>query len=532
MKKKSIILLAFALLAMMTQCKKENEQIIPDNTGNTVAITLSISNGNSKVDVNPSTGTVNFESGDIIYVGSGGKYVGMLTHNGAGHFVGNITNPTEGQPLYFYFLGNVTPQETLGPGSTEECSVVISDQTQHLPVISCAPSNEEYAPATTSYTAKLKNKCALVKFNVTTFSTSPVYVTGMYNKVTVDFTNNTLAYSQDGDGTLMLPAGPGQGVEKWAIVLPQPALAEGEEGSVRSAFYTGVRPSISEVLVNAYWPEGITLDVTTAPVGALKSLFTINNLGTQVLFSQGNLQYMGSAATPYWQFAEHQYDYMGSNSGQNSNSQTVDRDMFGWGTSGYNHGAICYQPWSTSMNYSDYYAYGQYTYNLYDQTGQADWGYNAIVNGGNTENSGWRTLTKDEWKFVFSTRADAASKYGYGNVNGVNGMILLPDAWTLPEGLSFTAGNSSNWANVYNLDQWTQMETAGAVFLPAAGYRYGDNFYDVGSGNYWSASYDSNQRAYLVEFGINSNTNNSVIETETGGSRTSGRFVRLVRDVQ
>jgi len=40
--------------------------------------------------------------------------------------------------------------------------------------------------------------------------------------------------------------------------------------------------------------------------------------------------------------------------------------------------------------------FGNDTYNLNDQTGQADWGYNAISNGGNTTDT-WRTLTSDEW---------------------------------------------------------------------------------------------------------------------------------------
>ena len=138
MKKINIILMTFALFVTMSQCKKNEDQ--PTSNDEVVTITLDVSKNNgSKVVVNPATGTVDFESGDKIYVGSDGKYVGFLTHNGT-NFVGNITNPTEGQPVQFYFLGNVTPQETLAAGITEECSVIISDQTEHLPVISCAAS--------------------------------------------------------------------------------------------------------------------------------------------------------------------------------------------------------------------------------------------------------------------------------------------------------------------------------------------------------------------------------------------------------
>ena len=153
MKKISLILAVFALAMTMSQCKKNEEPTTSNDK--VVTITLDVKNNDSsKVIVNTATGTVDFETGDKIYVGSGGKYVGFLTHNGT-NFSGNITNPTENQPLQFYFLGNVTPQETLSAGTTEECSVIISDQTEHLPVISCAASNENFVSGVTAYSAHL-----------------------------------------------------------------------------------------------------------------------------------------------------------------------------------------------------------------------------------------------------------------------------------------------------------------------------------------------------------------------------------------
>ena len=263
MKRISTIIMALVVVMTMAQCKKNNPTT-PDNQNNVVTITLDVKNNNgSRVDVNTTTGTVDFETGDKVFVGSGGKYVGFLTHNGT-NFVGNITNPTENQPLQFYFLGNVMPTETLSAGTTEECSVIISDQTEHLPVISCAASNENYISGLTSYTGHLLNKCALVKFNVTTPSNSPICITGMKNKVTVDFTQNTMTPSMDGEGVIMLPAGSGENVEKWAILLPQEALEEGEEGTTYSeeGIYTGVRPEIPTITENGYWVNGIDLIVS------------------------------------------------------------------------------------------------------------------------------------------------------------------------------------------------------------------------------------------------------------------------------
>ena len=210
----------------------------------------------------------------------------------------------------------------------------------------------------------------------------------------------------------------------------------------------------------------------TKPVnGVLCGDFSVNDT-TKVHFSQGNLQYVGT-----WQFAENQWDYFGNSQSDNH------RDLFGWGTGN--------APYLVSTDY-----------NLYSTF--VDWGTNAITNGGNEANV-WRTLTKDEWVYLFYTRENAATLFALGSVNGVNGTILLPDNWTLPAGASFTASttqgladqgsyfynaNGKNFSdNTYTSKQWAVMESAGAVFLPAAGYRNGTDMSLVGTGGaYWSAT--------------------------------------------
>ncbi len=259
-----------------------------------------------------------------------------------------------------------------------------------------------------------------------------------------------------------------------------------------------------------------------APTGAIAGLFSVSD-STQVYFSQGNLQYQASTNT--WQFAENQYDYVGDANSNISSTYSGWIDLFGWGTSGYNHGAICYQPWSTSSSSSDYCAYGSYTYNLYDQTGQADWGYNPISNGGNQANQ-WRTLTQPEWAYIFNTRTTSSGiRYAKATVNGVNGVILLPDDWSRDTySLSNTnSGGASYSSNVITTSQWSALEQAGAVFLPAAGSRYGASVYGVGSsGYYWSASYSNSNDACRVGFF------DSSLGTDGYDYRYSGRSVRLV----
>ncbi len=549
MKRFGTIVTALLVLVALTQCKKE-EQPTPASGSEAVTITLDLkSNGGTRVDVNTTTGEVTYQHGDVIYVASGGHYIGTLTYNGT-NFTGGITDPIVGEPLHFYFLGNVAPAETLAAGTTTTCSVVISDQTEHLPVVEYAPSNENYDSGETTYTAMLLNKCALVKFNVTTASEAATCITGMKNKVTVDFAENTLTHSQEGNGIITLPAGNGK---KWAILLPQEAVEAGEDGTAYSedGAFTGTRGAVPAITENGYQTAGIEVNVTTEggtpsghPEGAINGLFTINAEGDQVYFSQGNLQYIGSAEMPYWKFADNQWDILGTTTGQNSYSRDVDRDLFGWGTSGYHNVYdnfnVNYQPYSTSLaivhTECNYYGYGPST-NMYDpnltgMSAEYDWGvHNAINNGGNQAGL-WRTLSREEWQYVLFTRSASTvgntsnARFAKATVNGVSGVILFPDVFSvpiyLPTPLQINNSSASWGVNSYSAEGWAAMESLGCVFLPAAGYREGTVYY--GNSFYWSSSYSNNESARCVYI-----SSNSLITTYY---RYRGGAVRLVRDVE
>ena len=230
-----------------------------------------------------------------------------------------------------------------------------------------------------------------------------------------------------------------------------------------------------------------------ASTGALSGGFSINGNYDRVQFSKGNLQYKPSTKT--FQFAEHQYEYIGEDNAGISDSYNGWIDLFGWGTGNY--------PAKASTDCKEYTLF-------------YDWGKYAIKNGGNASNL-WRTLTSDEWAFIIGKRAHADKLFGLGRVDGVKGLILLPDNWTTPEDLSFlSAGESGLWEklkdnhtgyieylphgesdgddytnNHYTLAEWEKMEEAGAVFLPAAGIRYADEVSPwVGErGYYWSATW-------------------------------------------
>ena len=267
---------------------------------------------------------------------------------------------------------------------------------------------------------------------------------------------------------------------------------------------------------------------SNVPEGAINGLFSVSD-NTQVYFSQGNLQYIGSASTPYWKFAENQWDCLGTTTGQNSSNQNADRDLFGWGTSGWDCGNICYHPWNT--NNSSGSSYGPIgANNLTDNYANSDWGvYNPISNGGNQPNQ-WRTLTKDEYGYVFNTRTtDSGILYAKANVNNVNGVVLLPDDWsTSYYDLNNTNVNNASFSdNTITVSEWSILEQHGAVFLPATGYRFGTSVKNVGNnGYYWSSSFVNSTYAYGLYF------HDANLSSQDCSNRTYGRGVRLVHVVE
>ena len=143
-----------------------------------------------------------------------------------------------------------------------------------------------------------------------------------------------------------------------------------------------------------------------------------------------------------------------------------------------------------------------------------DWGYNAISNGGN-QNGLWRTITSSELTYLINSRENASSLYGYGNINGFKGLILLPDDWVLPEGGSFY----NNKENTYGLYEWKRMEARGAVFLLTDSYLTAS----------MHKSYNSNVNDGNCYFSISFSNGKTYVSTVIG---SNGTKVRLIQDVK
>lgn len=271
MKRMTYFVMALALVLGFTQCKKE--QPTPQTQGVRITLNVNGGNSNSRVIVDPTGNngqynyaTVNFETGDVIYVGYNNAYVGTLTYSN-GTFSGsvNIDSYDGIKPLHFYFLGGVGFTPTIDE-TNNTATVNISNQTTKYPVISYAPSKQAFT-GEGAYSAKLQNKVSIMKFNVTTPSTAAICITGMNNTVTVDFSNPTdegFTYGKDGDGLITMPGVTSADTTTWAIVLPQDALAEGEDGSVYTAddAYAGTRPQMNAIEMNTFLEAGVDLDLT------------------------------------------------------------------------------------------------------------------------------------------------------------------------------------------------------------------------------------------------------------------------------
>ena len=263
-------------------------------------------------------------------------------------------------------------------------------------------------------------------------------------------------------------------------------------------------------------PEIYDDQVGSTQQGALSGAFSVSE--TQVVyFSQGPLQFNASLGTHEcadgtskpgtWRFAEHQYDVVGDlyrgnvyeNGVKCSNTlasatYTGWQDMYCWGASGYN-GIEPYKanrPSTTSIAGTNY-----------------DWGvYNAISNGGNTPGL-WRTPTRTEWDYMFNMRPNAKQLNAPAMVEGMYGLVVLPDDyWDAPAGINLVTNSTQYYTdNVFTAEQWEQLEAAGAVFIPSGGwFSWSSNTwvsYFANTGELWASTGSSTSTQHDVQWGNN-----------------------------
>ena len=525
MKRLTLIIMAGLLMLGLTQCKKEQTNTNANAEGEWVTITVKVDAGDRHI-VYPGTGAVVYSDGDKIYVGNNGHYVGTLTYND-GAFSGQIQSPSTADYLHFYFIGGEYTG-TLNAGTTESFDWSIADQSDKLPVLSYGHSTQKYTDDNATYGCTLENQCALVKFSLAEGTSAAVTVGGMHTVASINFADGTIvATSTTGNITLYSESAEST-TSKWAILLPQDAVKGAAVTVGGNDNYTAYVPAVT---ANMYYTKGVSI---TEPIDPY---FTVNESGKRVYFAPGNLQF--NPAEPAWRFAEHQWDFVGSD---NIPNITGDGDgwidLFCWGTSGFFDLYGDFGPLDYDKD-ADQYGNGS---NDISHT-EYDWGSNwdRIGYGENYQDvyveEPHYTMTKDEWNYLLNSNSRSGNRYAKAIVNGVPGMILLPDLWDTDfyplNGMN--AYNVSYSSNEIGESVWEEyFAPHGVVFLPAAGWRDSQLSYTQDVGGYWTGSFGAylNQpglaesQAYMVLF----TNGNSPLSLMGSQYRNTGFAVRLVRD--
>lgn len=259
-----------------------------------------------------------------------------------------------------------------------------------------------------------------------------------------------------------------------------------------SATYKGITKSAEfTVTVN---------DPTPAPVvpGTSWALFSVSDT-KQVYIATSNLMWRGTTLNGSYSLMANPWSVV----------ETGNLPTTGYGVTEENSGEVGLFGWGTpDIPYLNSYDEDDYSVDF------IDWG--TRYGDGN-----WRCLTNDEWAYLIMRSVGSFTRgYGMATVNEMKGMILIPDDFSTPSGINYTAGNGNGYeTNVFSSTEWALMQRAGAVFLPAAGFRSG-NTVQLNYLRYWSGS-DSTVDYLTYDDGF---------YIESDGDKSCGYAVRLVYD--
>lgn len=526
--KKLLSMAALALVgAAMTSCSNDDDSILdtpqqPENTNSVVTLTTTVSiGGETTTRALSNTGVKTFAEGEtmaIVYKNKSSETVKAVSKpltaediesgNKSATFSFDLSSPDKTQTVtYIYPAAMANADGTVNYDA-------LNSQDGTLTTLS---STLDYCTKSGSWesgnlpTLTLDNQLAILAITLKDDASTPADITGAITGMTLsDGTNN---YSV----TRSAAAGP--------IYI---AIRPTTSANIEITATDGKAPTAKSLTGKTYGAGNgynVSWKMTAIP-DVCGGLFTVNSSSKKVYFSKGNLQAsttnLGEDWT--WGFAANQWDYVGNavaNTKISSNKTVTENgtvDLFGW---------------STNSSYYGIRSSGDYSYYSGDFK---DWG--------ETMGAGWRTLSKDEWVYLFDTRTSGSTvfgtsdaRYAFATINtdgtGVNGIILFPDGVTIADAEVTTVG-TVNAANYYatkcTTAQWAALESKGCVFLPAAGYRHLYNYkvnidYDGSIGHYWSSTKYDTDHGFDVYFSYE-----SYLKVNHGGPRPYGYSVRLVRE--
>lgn len=540
----SLAVAALSGLLLMTACEKEKENTvnIPEGALRISAESTHGSNG-SKTTVNGTA--VYWTNGDAINVN--GTTATVVVGEDAAYLTGidNSVPMAAGFPAEIF---NITTLSANIP-SSYSYDEREGDQKVDLPMVAYAEAN--------STELQFKHVCAAIQVNVNNaFNSAEFYlekitvssdskalcgtirVTSIIPEpsitypsysastasVTMNFGDEEVSVAANSSKSIQIPVLLTLGSSTISVDI-EGHYANGADfgsGRVDAAAKIVYHNSSSTLLERAkVYPAPCTIRVSGSPaITKTYPKFSISG-SEKVYFSRGNLQYQASSRI--WRFASSQKTSIYSDNNNISSSTSSWIDLFGWGTSGNSTGAIAYQPYSTSLTNSDYLVGNNADNDLTYNNNIADWGNNTITNTHGT----WRTLTKDEWRYMFNSRG-GSYRYAKATVDGKTGLILFPDNFALPTiSTSIANRNTANAAysdNIISNSDWNLLERAGCVFLPTTLLRKATDTFNSDWGFYWSSTHIDADQAYSINFTPSS------LSTVYSGKRSYGFAVRLVQD--
>ena len=542
MKRLSTIIMALALVLGMSQCKKQETPTTGNTTHTNPGVHITVNVGENednagkgengeRHNIAPAYGLFSFSSGDQLYVGHNGQYVGTLTFAN-GFFDGTIyPDPTvTDQPLHFYFVGNAAVTETPTANQTTSLSISIADQSENLPVLSYGASTKPFTGTGTTYSTTLRNQCALVRFDLENQGDYEVTLSGVPTQATVDFANNAITPNTNTTGDITLYGEEGNTAIRWAILLPGTNLSP----SVHTDLTWNGEGELPVMGNNTYINSGLSINNTLPlpdPPAAEYAVKTSDGTLTQfsvsankkVYFSRGNLKasFSTNSFADGWSFHNTQFDEIDGPFAVNGLGQTQSYHQYSNTNSNnpVNENGLIF---SSGKSSGDRFTWGYFdeiklttseyldvNENLTKTAAVAkDWG--CVFTESSPEGGNWRTLSADEWIYLFNGPSNVRGdkrflrvylRY-YGGDPGYFGVFVFPDHYSgsdLSGSYTFNSVTGNPAVIDYSNADVEKMLNAGAGFLPCVGYRYKERYYDYvcynintyiggGIGYYWSSS--------------------------------------------
>jgi len=499
---KTMMFLALATVGLLfSQCKKKEIEM-----PQMVKISGTVSFDGSKSEISTS-GMVKPVSGDVIYIYKDGSYVGQATctvgEDSKFTYSGTMEASALNTECVFMYQGSVCGKDATTISFAEQTGTVESGNIKDVNkfhVASCKMNTGDGHP-----NLKLTSQMALAYFRLSGITAAQtVYITGVYTNATLDKNNGKLtgkdydimSATTDAEGKLYLAFIPQEGplyICFWRY---------DESGN---KLYCGVSEFKYEIASNHFYCNSFIINdpiaVTMNDLN-LQKAFSISD-SKCVSFSTGNLKWDGTA----YGFEASQLSY------QSSWSETNCGHFFFSKNDGYAR--------ASSYNSSGASATDVPFTNSSETAG-------AFKVGSDVKD--YRLLSKDEWMYLLNrvVIVDKTPKpaYGFAQFGESKGMVLLPDNWNgtqAPDGFKYGKGNFVYFSN----DNWSAMETAGAIFLPAAGFRNDGSTitYTNEEGYYWTSSPKDIDRAYLINF-----TGPDLYFKKISDVRSKGFCYRLVTD--